>query len=103
MIVKEHDFELELNEGCIKFDLSILYVVNAKKEDKKREEMKLVGYGMTLETCLHYIINYRLSQKKDVYSLKEYLDEFKNEMKKLSDIANMKWEHLTEKTESLSE
>lgn len=103
MIIKEEDFEMELNEGCIKFDLSILHVVHAKNLEKRREELKLVGYGMCLETCLHYIINHRLSLRKEVYSLKEYLEDFKNEINKLSHIANIKWENSTEKTETLSE
>jgi len=91
MIIEEEDFRLELNEGSTKFDLYIIHVVNAKNPEKRREELKLAGYGMGLETCLHYIINQRLSSKKETYTLKEYLDGFKEEMKKLSDIVNMKW------------
>ena len=41
---------------------------------------------MSLETCLQRIINYRLSNKQDVYSLKEYLKEYRNEKIELENL-----------------
>lgn len=85
MVIEEDDFRMELLDDSTKYDLYTIHVVNAKNEEKRREELKLVGYGMSFERCLHYIILHRLSKKKDTYSLKEYLADFKKEVKSLID------------------
>lgn len=86
MEIRESDFLLEFEEKCNRFTLSLLYVKNAKKEDKRSEEFKIYGYGMTLESCLSVIINYRLNKKQDTFSLKQYLVEYKAQLKILSEI-----------------
>jgi hypothetical protein len=86
MIIEEKDFKLELNPINTKFDLYLLQVVNAKNEEKRREEFQLEGYGMSLETCFRYIINYRIDKKHDILSLREYVLAYKKEKE---DIANI--------------
>lgn len=86
MIIEEKDFKLSQIDSFDRFDLELLYVVNAKNPEKRREEFKTEGYSMTLEACLQRIINYRLSNKQDIYSLKEYLKEYRNERIELENL-----------------
>ena len=83
MIIEEDDFKMELNEGKIKFDLSIKSVINAKNPEKRKEEFKKVAHGMTREWCMEHIINHRISRKYDSISMKNYLQEFKKERESL--------------------
>jgi len=92
MIIEEKDFKLELNEFNDRFDLYLLVVINANKPDKRREEFKIVGYDMRLETCIHKIINYRLKNKVETISLYTYLQSYrsiKNELIKDLDQINV--------------
>lgn len=88
MLIQEPDFILEYENNFNKFNLSLLYVKNAKKEEKRSEEFKVYGYGMPLESCLNVIINYRIAKKKDVYTLKEYLEEYKYQTSLIANIRN---------------
>lgn len=77
MVIQEKDFLLEYDEDNNRFDLSLLYVKNAKNPEKRVEEFKIYGYGMTLDSCLSTIINIRISKKFTVLTLKEYLKEYR--------------------------
>jgi hypothetical protein len=66
-------------------------MINAKDEEKKREEMQISKHGVTLESGLKHIISYRLDRDHEVLSLKEYFREYKKEIDNLSKIANMTW------------
>ena len=84
MIIEGEDFKMELVDNSLTcFDLELLHVVNAKDPAKRREEFQNVGYGMTRETCIQKIIHYRLKNRKEVYTFKEYLDAFKAERQKI--------------------
>lgn len=84
MIIEGEDFKMELVENSlICFDLELLHVVNAKDPTKRREEFQGAGYGLTRETCIQKIIHYRLKNKKEVYSFKEYLEALKEERLKI--------------------
>lgn len=85
MIIEEKDFTLEFEDDHNRFTLSLLYVKNAKKENRS-EEFKIYGYGMSLEKCMSVIINYRISKKFETLSLKQYLEEFKKETQVLKDL-----------------
>lgn len=84
MEIVESDFKLILDGD--RFDLYLLKVINAKNADKRREELVVAGYGMTLPTCLNLIINYRISRQKDVTTLKEYLELYGIEREKLTNL-----------------
>ena len=86
MIIQEEDFKLEYDEGCSKFDLYLMHVVNAKIPEKRKEEFKLDGYSMSLESSIRRIIKYRLNKKLDVVDLKTYLREYKNEQDKITKV-----------------
>ena len=88
MLIEEKDFTLEFEEGHNRFTLSLLYVKNAKKENRS-EEFKIYGYGMSLETCLSVIINYRISKNFETLTIKEYLEEFKKEVKSLKNLTKI--------------
>ena len=79
MIIEESDFRLENSSDFSQFwDLELLYTVKPKSGEP-RQEFKNAGYGLTLESAIKRVINYRLSNKKEIYTLKEYLSEYKNE------------------------
>lgn len=86
MKIEEKDFILTLNELNYKFDLELLQVVNAKSEEKRREEFQLEGYGMSLETCFRYIINYRIAKNHEVLSLREYIAAYKKEKEDITKV-----------------
>lgn len=91
MIIQEEDFKLELNDSCFdRYTLELIYVVNAKDPTKRREEFKEAGYDMTLETCLNKIINYRISKRQEVYTLKDYMIAYKAERVLLSELVKGK-------------
>lgn len=90
MIIEEEDFRMELVEDTNRYDLYTIHVVNAKVPEKRREELKLVGYACLMETCINLIIINRLKNKKEVYSLKEFLNEYKKETSKLRDSIKLK-------------
>jgi len=83
MTIEESDFKLEYDEGCDKFDLYLLYTINAKNEEKRREELKLEGYSMDLTSCINRIIRYRLKKKLDIVDLKTYIKEYQDECKEI--------------------
>jgi uncharacterized membrane protein YesL len=47
-----------------------------------------MGHDMQLENCIKRIVFYRLSKKQDVYNLKSFLKEYKQEFKELKDFLN---------------
>ena len=89
MVIEEEDFKLEFNDINHKFDLYLMYVVNAKNPEKRREEFKLFGYGMSLKNCMDKIINKRISTENEVLSLKEYVKLYKEELDKLAKIVDL--------------
>lgn len=86
MVIEESDFKLEYDEGCSFFDLYLMHTVNAKDESKKREELKLKAYSITLESAINHIIKYRLNKRLDVTDLKTYISEYKNECRTITEI-----------------
>lgn len=63
-----------VNEHSLLFDLKLLYEIKGKNP---RKEYKDAGYGLTLHSALKKCIQYALSNKFEVLSLKEYVHEFK--------------------------
>jgi hypothetical protein len=88
MEIIEKDFKLEYDEGCHKFDLYLLKIVNAKSDEKRREEFKLEGYSMNLSSALSIVIKERLAKKQDIYSISQYIKEFTKEINELKIICN---------------
>lgn len=72
-------------EGSKHFDLWLPKVINKGKENE-RVEFKDPSYGMTLLSAIESIILHRLNTKKEVYTLKEFIKEYKEERIKLEKI-----------------
>ena len=89
MVIEESDFKLEYEENSNKFDLYLLHIINAKDEDKRREEFKIDGYGMSLESAIKRIINYRLEKRLNVTTLKDYLLQYKEELKNIENLIKL--------------
>lgn len=75
MVIKGEFYQLiPVNEHSLLFDLKLLYKVKGKNP---REEYKDAGYGLSLESALKKCVQYAISNKFEVLSLKEYLEEFR--------------------------
>lgn len=67
LLIQGSDFVLRnLDEASNAYDLYLLKVVNKGKENQKYE-FKIYGYGMSLGSALHHIIQYRVRKRKGVF------------------------------------
>lgn len=74
MIIQGEFYQLiPSGEDSMFFDLKLLHKIKGKNP---REEFKDAGYGLTLKSAINKCIQYALSNKYEVMSLKEYLEEF---------------------------
>lgn len=90
MIIEEGDFRLkQVSEESIFFDLELLYTVNKGKKTE-RQEFKNAGYGLTLETAIRKIANYRVSLQHidEAITLKTYFKKYKKELDDLKKLLN---------------
>ena len=84
MVIEEKDFKLTSDTGIF-WDLELLHTIRPKGKPE-RQEFAIEGYGLSLPSCMKRIINYRLSNKKEVYNLKEFLSEYVRESNELKTI-----------------
>lgn len=84
--IKEEDFILE-EAGGIFWDLQLLKTVKPKGGEI-RQEFKESGYGLTFETALKKIVNYRITKKltEESINMKTYIDSYKQEVEKLKNL-----------------
>ena len=81
MVIQGDFFRLTPSgEHSLLFDLELLHTVKGKTT---REEYKIAGYGIPLESAIKKCIQYALNNKFEVLSLKEYLYEYKKMQKEL--------------------
>lgn len=81
MVIQGEFFKMTpVSEHSLHYDLELLYEIKGKNP---RQEYKNAGYGMPLETAIRKCIQYALSQKFEVLTLREYLDEYKKIQKDL--------------------
>ena len=74
MVIQGEFYQLiPVDESSLFFDLKLLHKIGGKNP---REEFKDAGYGLTLSTAIKKCVQYALSNKFEVLTLKEYLDEF---------------------------
>lgn len=76
MTIEQEDFRLTNDGLSSHWDLEVLKTIRPKG-GPERQEFQIIGYGYSLDNALRVIINYRLAKKKDVYTLKEYLQDYK--------------------------
>ena len=83
MIIEEKDFRLTpVSETSPMFDLELLYTVRPRGKEA-RQEFKNVAYGISLESALKKVIQYRVSCKHDTTDLETYLKDFREELDSL--------------------
>lgn len=78
MTIQEEDFKLEEEEG--RWNLFLLKHIGGSNP---RDELQLVGYGYSMIAALRLIAKNRLSRKQEVYSLKEFMKSYIEEVDKL--------------------
>ena len=91
MTIEEEDFRLiPVSDSSITFDLELLYTVKPKGKEA-RQEFKNVAYGISLETAIKKVAQYRVNcqRKEEAISLKTYLAEFKKELSSLKKLCEI--------------
>lgn len=85
------------------WDLYLLKVVNKGKENQKYE-FKPAGFGFRLETCIKYIINYRVKSRskslgkggdEDIKKLMKMWMEEKTKLLSILDLSSDEWSNLS--------
>ena len=84
MIIEGTDFRLTNDGMSSHFDLEVMRTVLTRGKPE-REEWSDPLYGMPLERAIKIIINYRLDKKKDTYTLREYLESYKDQLNLLKE------------------
>lgn len=85
MEIVEKDFKLTpISNDSPFFDLELLQVIKPRGKES-REEFKISGYGLTLETAIKKIAMNRISKnyKDEAITLKQFYTEFKKETEDL--------------------
>ncbi len=85
MEINGEDYQLTNDGESMRWDLRLMKTVRPRG-GPERQELGDPMYGMPLENAIKIIINYRLDKKKDTYTLKEYLDEYKKQVTLLRNI-----------------
>jgi hypothetical protein len=86
MVIKEEDFILEYEENAPGlWNLQLLRTVKPRG-GQPRDEFQDEGYGYSMTHALNIVIHYRLAKKKDTYTLKEFLQEYKQQLVKLKQL-----------------
>lgn len=92
MIIQEEDFKLEsISDSSLFFDLELLHTIKPKGGEE-RQEFKVAGYGLQLETAMKKIVQYRISVKHrdKALSMAEYMKEFKKIYQDISKLCEIK-------------
>jgi hypothetical protein len=95
MNIKIKDYLLVPSDAAKdRFDLSVS--VTRNKINKKREKTgetyedhNVIGYGMTLGSCITKVISNELANDEKVVSLKEFVEEYEKQRKSIMDILNI--------------
>jgi hypothetical protein len=77
MIIQGKDYKIEKLENSEFYNLSLLSIIN-KGTDKEREEFKVISYGIPFDECIKKIVDYKLRQVDGTYTIKEYVDKYKD-------------------------
>ncbi len=75
MVIEYGKFKMEKLEDLPFYNLSVLSVINAGKENE-REEFKVIGYGMPFDSCIKRIVDYQMQSLEGTYTIKEYLEKY---------------------------
>ena len=87
MTIEYKDYKAVCNDS--RFDLYQVKTMVAEKDTKKfkkgdtYEKEITIGYGYSFESLLRRIVEAELERKHKVITIREYIEEFGKEMKKL--------------------
>lgn len=87
MVIEEADFRMTSGASDYFWDLELLYTVRPKGKPE-RQEFKDAGFGMPLDACIKRVIHHRIASKRDVGTLSEYVQDYKDEVKRLEEMLN---------------
>ena len=82
--IKDSDFEMEQLKEYPFFDLSFLTVINAGKENE-RKEMKLVASGLKFEEAIKQVVSFRLNSEDITLSISDYLKKYQEIVNEIID------------------
>jgi hypothetical protein len=82
MVIEYGKFKMEKLKDAPFYNLSVLSVVNAGKENE-REEFKIIGYGMPFDSCIKRIVDYEINQIEGIYTIKEYVEKYEELVNKI--------------------
>lgn len=90
MEIREDDFILTpVNDTSPFFDLEVLKIVNKGKSNEKKE-FQNVAYGISLESAIQRIAQYRIAKKFEESSIKmaTYLNAYRDIIKEIKELCN---------------
>ena len=85
MLIEEADFRLSNDGESDYWDLELLKTIRPKGKPE-RQEFQVVGYGYSFSNALKVIANHRISLKQDVYTLQQYMQDYKKIIDQLSNL-----------------
>ena len=85
MLIEEADFRLSNDGESDYWDLELLKTIRPKGKPE-RQEFQVVGYGYSFTNALKVIANHRISLKQDVYTLQQYMQDYKKIIDQLSNL-----------------
>lgn len=88
MIIEENDFRLTpVDSSSQVFDLELLYKIQPKGKEA-RYEFKQEAFGISLESAIKRIAQFRVNNKYESISLTKYFNEFRNELNEIKKLLN---------------
>lgn len=90
MVITESDFKLTpISDSSPLFDLELLYTIKPKGKEA-RQEFKIDSYGISLESAIKKIAQYRVTtkHKDEAIKLLTYFTEFKKELDSIKKLYN---------------
>lgn len=87
MVIEETDFRMtSVGDKSNFWDLELLQTVRPKG-GPERQEFKEAGYGLPFLSCMKRIASHRIANKKEVFTLKEYVQDYKQQIDKLEELS----------------
>lgn len=93
MSIEESDFKLTpaTNDAGNFWDLEVLVTVKPKSGGELRKEFKLIAYGVTIDSAIRRIANYRIlhNNKDAALTMQEYLKQYREQINKIDNLCKI--------------
>ena len=83
MIIKGSFYELRKMTDAPFYDLYVPKVVN-KGKDTERVDMAAIGYGMPFSSCIRKLVEMKMNDDNNVYTVLEYIERYEELVTELS-------------------